>query len=113
MINKRSIVLLAFGTDDLNKSSKRLKLQALDSKYYSDIKIFSSKDLDKNAKNFIENVIKKNGKRGFGYWFWKPYLILKVINELKDNDIIHYLDIGCHINNNIVNIERINAVGIP
>ena len=100
MINKRSIVLLAFGTDDLNKSAKRLKLQALESKYYSDIKNFSSKDLDKNAKNFIENVIKKNGKRGFGYWFWKPYLILKVINELKDNDIIHYLDIGCHINNN-------------
>jgi len=100
MINKRSIVLLAFGTDDLNKSAKRLKLQALESKYYSDIKIFSSKDLDKYAKNFIENVIKKNGKRGFGYWFWKPYLILKVINELKDNDIIHYLDIGCHINNN-------------
>ena len=100
MINKRSIVLLAFGTDDLNKSAKRLKLQALESKYYSEIKILSSKDLDKYAKNFIENVIKKNGKRGFGYWFWKPYLILKVINELKDNDIIHYLDIGCHINNN-------------
>ena len=106
MINKRSIVLLAFGTDDLNKSAKRLKLQALESKYYSDIKILSSKDLDKNAKNFIENVIKKNGKRGFGYWFWKPYLILKVINELKDNDIIHYLDIGCHINNNINKFKK-------
>ena len=106
MINKRSIVLLAFGTDDLNKSAKRLKLQALESKYYSDIKILSSKDLDKNAINFIENVIKKNGKRGFGYWFWKPYLILKVINELKDNDIIHYLDIGCHINNNINKFKK-------
>ena len=46
MINKRSIVLLAFGTDDLDKSAKRLKRQALDSKYYSDIKIFSSKDLE-------------------------------------------------------------------
>jgi len=100
MTNKRSIVLLAFGTNDLYKSAKRLKLQALESKYYTDIKILSSKDLDDNAKNFIENIIKKDGKRGFGYWFWKPYLILKVIKELKDNDIIHYLDIGCHINNN-------------
>ena len=63
MTNKRSIVLLAFGTNDLNKSAKRLKLQALESKYYTDIKILSSKDLDDNAKNFIENIIKKDGKK--------------------------------------------------
>tara|TARA_Y100001970_G_scaffold279608_1_gene387250 strand:- start:3709 stop:4587 length:879 start_codon:yes stop_codon:yes gene_type:complete len=100
MINERKIVLIAFATNDLKRSAKRLKYQALKSKYYTDIKIFSSNDLDEHTKSFIDDIIKKNGKRGFGYWYWKPCLILKILKELKDNDIVHYLDIGCHININ-------------
>jgi hypothetical protein len=36
-------------------------------------------------------------KRGFGYWLWKPYLILKTMNQLKDGDILFYLDCGCEL----------------
>jgi len=36
-------------------------------------------------------------KRGFGYWLWKPYLILKTMNKLKNGDIILYLDCGCEL----------------
>uniref|UniRef100_A0A6C0B7V2 Nucleotide-diphospho-sugar transferase domain-containing protein n=1 Tax=viral metagenome TaxID=1070528 RepID=A0A6C0B7V2_9ZZZZ len=36
-------------------------------------------------------------KRGFGYWLWKPYLILKTMNQLKDGEIILYLDCGCEL----------------
>lgn len=32
--------------------------------------------------------------RGAGYWLWKPYFILKTMNELPDNSIIFYLDSG-------------------
>jgi len=39
----------------------------------------------------------KNNKRGFGYWIWKPYLILKTINQMKDGDILLYLDCGCEL----------------
>jgi len=42
--------------------------------------------------NFIEN-----NKRGYGYWLWKSYLILKTIENLKDGDILLYLDCGCEI----------------
>ena len=30
--------------------------------------------------------------RGFGYWVWKPYLILKTLLESNDNDIVLYVD---------------------
>jgi len=36
-------------------------------------------------------------KRGFGYWLWKPYLILKTMNQMKDGDILLYLDCGCEL----------------
>jgi hypothetical protein len=36
-------------------------------------------------------------KRGFGYWIWKPYLISKTMNQLKDGEIILYLDCGCEL----------------
>jgi hypothetical protein len=36
-------------------------------------------------------------KRGFGYWLWKPYLILNTMNQLKDGEILLYLDCGCEL----------------
>ena len=44
--------------------------------------------------------MKKNEKKkGYGYWFWKPIFLSKIITELKPDDIVHYADIGCHIQN--------------
>ena len=36
-------------------------------------------------------------KRGYGYWIWKPYIIQQTMNEMKDGDILLYLDCGCEI----------------
>jgi len=48
------------------------------------------------------SFIKKN-KRGFGYWIWKPYIILNTIRNMKDGDILMYLDSGCEIGGEIKN----------
>lgn len=37
-------------------------------------------------------------QRGGGYWIWKPYIISKMLEKLNDNDILVYIDAGCHIN---------------
>lgn len=34
-----------------------------------------------------------DNKRGFGYWIWKPYIILKKMLTLDDGDLIFYADI--------------------
>jgi len=31
-------------------------------------------------------------RRGFGYWIWKPYIILEELKKLKDDEILVYLD---------------------
>ena len=59
---------------------------------YTPIYLINDKEFWKNHGNFI-----KNNKRGFGYWLWKPYLIKKTLELLKDGDILVYLDCGCEI----------------
>jgi hypothetical protein len=87
------------------------------SKSFEDINervVFSEKDLIDNIyiKNFSENI--RKSKKGYGYWSWKPYLVKKYFDEIKDNDILIYLDAGCEINSKGKKrfkqyIEQVNA----
>lgn len=40
-------------------------------------------------------------KRGFGYWIWKPYIILDAMTRISNNDICFYLDAGVIATNDI------------
>ena len=40
-------------------------------------------------------------KKGFGYWIWKSYIIMKYLQEeMKEDDILLYMDAGCSFNKN-------------
>ena len=97
MYKNKKIVLLSFATQDLKISGSRLKKQAEDSLYYDTINIVYPKDFDNVLKTYINNLLKNNKKKGYGYWYWKPYLIKNMMKNINDNDIIHYTDAGCHI----------------
>ena len=99
MYRNKKIILFAFASKDLIRSAKRLKNQALQSKYYDDIKIYSPENFDKQMSLKFEIITKNKNKRGYGYWFWKPLFLLKVLNDTDKDDIIHYVDIGCHLQN--------------
>ena len=92
---KKKIIFFAFATKDLSNSMNRLKTQALVSKFYDQIKILNDSDIDKKGNKILSNFSKK---KGYGYWFWKPYLILKIFKSMNEGDILHYADVGCHIN---------------
>ena len=104
---KNKIILCAFASPDLILSAKRVIKQAKQTKIYDDIKICSINDLTKIEKNKLQKIIKKeDGKRGYGYWFWKPLIIKKLLSKMKKGDILHYVDVGCHIE--LKAIERLN-----
>ena len=50
---------------------------------FDKVKLLSEYDLDDNIKNIINTIINKYGIRGYGYWIWKPYLILQELNNLR------------------------------
>jgi hypothetical protein len=36
--------------------------------------------------------------RGFGFWIWKPQVIIQALRSVKNGQIVLYLDVGCHLN---------------
>lgn len=40
----------------------------------------------------------RNNGRGFGYWIWKPWVILKTFEQCNEGDVVVYLDTGCVFN---------------
>lgn len=112
--SKQKIWIISFGGGDKNYHDAVFRIQ----KEFEDINFdfykiiaYTDKDLKddlefwKKNGNFIEN-----NKRGYGYWIWKPYLILKTLNQMDNNDILFYLDSGCEIINNEKINERINFI---
>jgi hypothetical protein len=62
---------------------------------YTDSYLKADKDFWDTHGNFIER-----NERGYGFYIWKPYLILKTLEKMNDNDILLYLDCGCELNSN-------------
>ena len=118
-MTNRKIILCAFSSPNLIRSAKRLKKQAIDMKCYDEINIISINDLDSYGQEYIKNILKKGKKRGYGYWFWKPYIIKHYLDLMNDNDVLHYCDIGCHLRTTenkrfkeYINILESNSKGI-
>jgi hypothetical protein len=89
--------LLTFADTNLSRSSNRFKRQALEMNFYEKIFCYDETNLDIEFINkFGSKLIQ--GSRGFGYWSWKPQIILQVLQQLKDGEILQYTDVGCHLN---------------
>lgn len=96
-----TIYFITFGGPSQNylDAVHRICNQAADFNMFHEIIGYTDSDL-KNDKHFWErhgNFI-ENNNRGYGYWIWKPYLILKTLEKMNDNDILLYLDCGCELN---------------
>lgn len=63
--------------------------------FYTDEYLKNDKIFWTHHSRFIEN-----NKRGYGYWLWKSYIIKKTMENMKNGDVLLYLDCGCEIDNN-------------
>ena len=63
---------------------------------FDTFKCFREQDIDTHFKEKYKNIW--NMSKGGGYWIWKPYIIAKMLSQINDNDILVYIDAGCHIN---------------
>ena len=97
-MKNNTITLISFGTKNLIKSANRLRVQAKNFKIYNNIKIFNEDDILSDDKKILHIKNLSKNSKGYGYWFWKPFLILKHIQQLNEGDILHYMDLGCHLN---------------
>ena len=83
-----------FGSKGWERSMARIKQEAIESGYFTDIHTYDETNLPglEDHNEFIAT-----NKRGYGYWIWKPLVILDVMRKSTEGDIIVYADTGSTI----------------
>ena len=98
-------IFLTFGNQKYYNSLNRIKNEALSFNIFDKILIYNDLNLKNDFSDFWqshENFI-TNNPRGYGYWIWKSYLVLKTLETMNENDILVYADAGCSLNNHGIN----------
>jgi hypothetical protein len=99
---EREVAFITFGgpTPVFHRRVRELCAQAeLLHGFFTTIRGFTEADLMADPEfwtshgNFIET-----NRRGYGYWLWKPHIIKKMMDKMKENDVLIYADAGCHLN---------------
>ena len=92
-----SISLITFTSEFNKRTHKRLKFQC--SKLDANIRFnyFTSVDLNADFKSQHSTILNKKC-RGYGFYIWKPQIILQALDRMNQGDILIYLDAGGHIN---------------
>lgn len=83
-------ILVSFADHRYANAMERLARETanfgFDERYF-----WSEKDL---PQGFFDGFSPKLYRRGFGYWIWKPYIIMKVMKNMREGDILVYSDCG-------------------
>lgn len=90
-------ILVTFGDKRYKRSLARLRSQALTMNMYDEIIAYSPSDFEDDILSTLATHLSPN-VRGYGYWSWKPYFILKTLNAQEHDAVIHWMDAGCWLN---------------
>lgn len=88
---------ITFADSRMKKALARICRQAEGMDFFDEIRAYTERDLDESFLN--DNVsLLRPGVRGYGYWKWKPYLIMRELETMEEGDQLYYIDAGCHWN---------------
>jgi hypothetical protein len=84
---------LTFSDEKYIRTRQRYVAEMEATQVFSKVFSFGPQDL---AAEFVRTHSEfiKNNPRGYGYWIWKPHIILKVLEMMNDGDILVYGDAG-------------------
>jgi len=92
------IWFLTFADSRMTEVHRRLRKQTAAMKVFGDrVRIYTECDLDQEFRDKMRERLVP-GSRGFGYWSWKPQVIVQLLSEVRDDDVVMYVDAGCHLN---------------
>jgi len=94
-----SRVFLSFASSDYRTSLRRIERQAKRVALFDRVICADETYLDSDFRDGFRDLMVK-GTPGYGYWCWKPQIILQTLRDMKPGDVLLYCDAGCHINAN-------------
>ena len=90
------IGIVTFGDNRLKPSLKRFQAQARSMGIFDRVSVNSEVDLPLwYRQEHAERLIR--GSRGFGYYCWKPQIVLQTLENMPDLEMLFWVDVGCHI----------------
>jgi hypothetical protein len=85
------------GSENFRSAARRIEKEAIESNFFDEVHVCDEKTDYPVLKYFL--ILNKNifRNRGFGFWSWKPHLILDIFKKASIGDVICYADSGCQI----------------
>lgn len=93
-----NIHFISYGDDIYKRSKQRIFMQAALTRWFDTIKVYGPDDLTEEFKLEFDDILKDNTLNTF-YWIAKSHLIRRKFDEIKDGDILVYLDADGYIFN--------------
>lgn len=95
----KNVHFLSFADGRFKPALQRIHQQATNFEIFKSINLYDIESMKKEYPDFCNQHAQfiTSNQRGIGYWIWKPYLILKKLEKIKDNDILLYIDAGCEL----------------
>jgi hypothetical protein len=97
MTENISLNLISFADGRMENAKVRLEKQAREMSVFQTISVGSDEILEPSFLKRHKNIMSER-VRGYGYWVWKPHIIQRALQKLKDGEFLLYLDVGCHLN---------------
>jgi hypothetical protein len=88
---------LSFADSRMSAALHRIRTQAEAMGCYDHIVVADESYLKIDFREKYKDKLQPS-VRGYGYWCWKPQVILQLLDQINDGDIIQYTDAGCHLN---------------
>jgi hypothetical protein len=90
-------IFVTFANTPWRAARARILRQAERIGFYDRVHGFDEHGLDEAFRmKYSEQLLERS--RGYGYWCWKPQVILQVLERMDEGDILQYTDAGCHLN---------------
>jgi len=95
----KSFLTFADGSETYRGAAQRLALQAQETGWFDTVHALHCDNLRQLSEPWFEQHQKflLSHSRGFGYWFWKPFLVYEMLRRLADGSILVYADAGFEI----------------
>jgi hypothetical protein len=88
--------LVSFGDSRMKRAAKRIIAQTAATGIFKEIFVLNERDLSPKFRSDFPQM--KKDSRGYGYWCWKPRVILDTLEKMRYGETLLFVDIGCHIN---------------
>ncbi|WP_269520967.1 hypothetical protein [Alteromonas sp. BMJM2] len=91
------IHLVSFADGAFKDRGEEFAKEAVDTNFFDTVSVYHLNDLEIDFLESHRDFMTTNSK-GFGYWIWKPQVVLQVAQKSSPEDIIVYMDAGFELN---------------